>query len=117
MAYFRASNYPSNQSCQKLDAQISAIRQDLSEVQSKRTVGNATTIRKFLELKKIAFATRSCSSALEEDSVKGTVDELADRFKGTEERIIIPVDKKRLYMLLSGSGVILLGLFFITKKR
>lgn len=116
MAYFRKENYPITNDCQTLDAQISDIRQDLSEVQTKRTNGNATTIRKFLEAKKIVYARKACSKVLEEESVTGTIDELTDRFKGAEERIIIPVDKKRLYMLLSGSAVILLGMYFITKK-
>jgi len=116
MAYFRKENYPSTNNCQTLDAQISDIRQDLSEVQSKRTIGNASTIRKFLEAKKIVYASKYCSKVLEEESVSGTIDELTDRLKGAEERIIIPVDKKRLYMLLSGSAVILLGMYFITKK-
>ena len=103
MAYFRKENYPITNDCQTLDAQISDIRQ-------------ATTIRKFLEAKKIVYARKTCSKVLEEESVTGTIDELTDRFKGAEERIIIPVDKKRLYMLLSGSAVILLGMYFITKK-
>jgi len=117
MAYFSEHNYPPNQSCQVLDAQISSLRNDLADVNLKRTVGNPITIRKFLETKKIEFAIRGCSRELEEQSVDGTIDELSDRFITTEERIIIPVDRKRLVMLLSGSAIILVGLYFFTKKR
>ena len=114
-SYFNPRLYPSTSNCQTLDAQISKLRDDKDLVYRGVIRGDRKEVKNLLLAKELQFERQTCSQILEDESVRGSIDIIADGFDKVDDRIIGEVNKKRTTMLLVGGGVMLLGLLIFVK--
>tara|TARA_B100001248_G_C27364064_1_gene447997 strand:- start:575 stop:928 length:354 start_codon:yes stop_codon:yes gene_type:complete len=113
--YFNENIFPPSTNCQTLDAQISRLRSDYADVQSKKMYGNVNKVDDLLTDKEVLFAELFCERKLADESVYGTLDTIGDRFEEDEDRILGEVNKKRAIALIGGGIVLLIGLAVFVK--
>ncbi len=112
---FEKSMYPFVTDCQKLDIQISNLRQDKDLVYRGEMIGGKREVKDLLVAKELQFARQSCSQKLEDESVYGTIDMTQDEFEKLENRIITESNQKRQVMLVAGGAVLIIGLIIFLK--
>jgi hypothetical protein len=113
---FRKSKYPPTNDCQKLDAQISGLRNDKDLVYRNQMTGSKRDVNDALLEKELQFQRQRCSIKLENQSVYGTLDEVEDRFEEAEDRIIGESNVKRQVLLVSGGLILLVALGVLISK-
>lgn len=112
---FKASKYPDVLDCQKLDAQISGLRNDRDLVYRNEMKGKKKEVKDLLLKKELQFNEQNCSKKLEDEVVYGSVDMLQEGMASSEDDIIAESNKKRLVLLLGGGIVLLIGVAIFVK--
>lgn len=113
---FDRNKYPFTNDCQKLDIQISNLRNEKDLVYRGEMVGDRRTVKDFLVSKEVQFARQGCSKKLEDESVFGTIQMTQDEFEKLENRIITESNTKRQVLLIGGGVVLLIALAIFIRK-
>ncbi len=114
---FNYSKYPEVFTCQALDRQISGLRDELGQIDQKKMTGNKNDVRRLKNEKELQFAQQDCGDFLQNLEIREGQELIKNRFIKAEKDIINKSNQRRLVLLLSGAGVLVIGLAVILYVR
>ena len=115
--YINYRLYPEVSTCQALDRQISELRRIVPLVQQGKMGGNKIEAMRFKNKKELQFATMDCADKLRDLQINEGQDLISGRFEEAEKRIIGQSNQRRLFLLITGSAVLLIGLSVLLYVR